>query len=427
MLLKFTKAGYQYTDVDGSVFYEETSDHEGLFKFLAADLSELPGKLESYISKIIDTSTFKLRNYKPTFNDLTMIDFFLYEIHPYFENESREVINNAIGDYFNALLIQATYHEDDYSFSPVFEKEWYYNCFNALIVGFPSEKKDLSDRYYNQYLSIINQDEYLPHLPPVAFHDILSLQEELKDMVFWLLDASAPRLKELTIPQRVSVYGNIHSTVSDQPHMIFTKQISFKDPHSNGFGSHYRRLEYIDGVDHHWTLYGDLKNYSIYPENVHPDAINELERIIWHFKNGYTESIYEAYEVNSLFEVLFLEIYHMILDNTLIKKCRNCGKYFVVKNLNVEYCDRRINDDEESDDNRTCSDVGPRLSYQKKLEEDLPLKFYSRAYKTHYARRKKGKMTQKEFFEWHQEAKEKLDQVRSGNYDFEEYKKWLKK
>ena len=42
MLLKFTKAGYQYTDVDGSVFYEETNDHEGLFKFLAADLSELP-------------------------------------------------------------------------------------------------------------------------------------------------------------------------------------------------------------------------------------------------------------------------------------------------------------------------------------------------------------------------------------------------
>lgn len=76
----------------------------------------------------------------------------------------------------------------------------------------------------------------------------------------------------------------------------------------------------------------------------------------------------------------------MILDETLIKKCRNCGKYFVVKNLNVEYCDRRINNDEESDDYRTCSDVGPKLSYQKKLEEDLPLKFYSRAYKTHYAR-----------------------------------------
>lgn len=43
----------------------------------------------------------------------------------------------------------------------------------------------------------------------------------------------------------------------------------------------------------------------------------------------------------------------------------------------------------------------------KKLEEDLPLKFYDRAYKTHYARINSGKMTKQEFFLWHQEAKEK--------------------
>lgn len=40
---------------------------------------------------------------------------------------------------------------------------------------------------------------------------------------------------------------------------------------------------------------------------------------------------------------------------------------------------------------------------------------------------KVGKMTQSEFFEWQQEAKAKLEEVRSGDYDFEEYKKCLKK
>ena len=117
----------------------------------------------------------------------------------------------------------------------------------------------------------------------------------------------------------------------------------------------------------------------------------------------------------------------MVLDQTPVKKCRNCGKYFVVKNLNVEYCDRPIDDDEESDDHRTCSDVGPKRSYQKKLEQDQPLKFYERSYKTHYARIKSGKMSKAEFFEWQKEAKEKLELVRSDNYDFEEFKLWLKK
>ena len=264
-------------------------------------------------------------------------------------------------------------------------------------------------------------------LPPEGFYNLISLQDHLRSMVFWMLDASAPHLNELSIPERAWVYGNIHSTMSDQPHMIVTKQLSFTDPHRRSFGSNYKRLEYVDGVDYHFTLFGDLQDFHNNQKNIHPEAIDALKSIVESAKKGYSEVIYEEYKVDSLFEVLFLEIYHMILDKTLVKKCRNCNKYFVVKNLNTEYCDRLINDDEESDDDRTCSDVGPKRSYQKKLENDLPLKFYDRAYKTHYARIKSGKMTKQEFFIWQQEAKAKLEEVRFGNYDFEEYKKWLKK
>lgn len=237
-----------------------------------------------------------------------------------------------------------------------------------------------------------------------------------------MLDASAPRLNDLTIPQRAWVYGNVHSTVSDQPHMVVTKQISFKDPHRDGFGSRYRRLEYIDEVDYHWTLYGDLRNYYNDPKSVHPNAIDELDRIIEYAKNGYSEGIYEEYEVNDLFEVLFLEIYHMILNSTAVKKCRHCGMYFVVNNMNVEYCNRIIEGEE-----KPCSEIGPKRAFQKKLEEDYPLKIYNRAYKTHYARVRNGKMTKAEFNTWYIEAKEKLEQARAGNLDVSEYQKWLRK
>jgi hypothetical protein len=75
----------------------------------------------------------------------------------------------------------------------------------------------------------------------------------------------------------------------------------------------------------------------------------------------------------------------------------------------------------------TCSEVGSYRAYQKKLEEDIPLQIYNRAYKTHFARMKKGIMTDEEWLQWRIEAKEKLDQVREGLYDQEEFALWLKK
>lgn len=431
MLMKFTSHGYSYTDVDGTVFYEEDKNHYGLFNFLAVDLTNLPRELESYFSKIIDLKTLKLKDYKPTPDDLSKIDNILYGIHPYFEFISSEEINDAIGDYFNALLIQNSYNQEDYSYSPIYDKEWYLETCMALFPESFFDKNKMALNFYNIYLSTVkpDDDDEPPYvkLPPEGFNNLISLQDHFRSMVFWMLDASAPYLNKLSIPERAWVYGSVHSTMSDQPHMVVTKQISFADPHRRSYSSNYSRLEYIDGVDCHFTLFGDLRNFHNNQENIHPEAINVLKSIVKAAKEGFSEGIYEEYEVSSLYEVLLLEIYHMILDNTLVKKCRNCEKYFVVKNLNVEYCDRRINDDEELDDYRTCSDVGPKLSYQRKLEEDLPLKLYSRSYKTHYARIKSGKMTQGQFFEWQQEAKAKLEEVRAGSYEFEDFKKWLKK
>jgi hypothetical protein len=200
MLLKFTGDGYEYCDVDGTVFYEETIEHEGLFKFLPADLSNLPQQLESYFSEIIDTATFKFKNYKPDYDDQREIKDFLYEIHPYFEFTSSEVFNNAIGDYFNALLIHSSYNDKDYSFSPMYDKEWYMECFNFLFPDITFSKEGLSETFYSQYSRIVKEEDYLPTLPPKGFYNLISLQEELKSMVFGMLDASAPPLNELTIP-----------------------------------------------------------------------------------------------------------------------------------------------------------------------------------------------------------------------------------
>lgn len=49
--------------------------------------------------------------------------------------------------------------------------------------------------------------------------------------------------------------------------------------------------------------------------------------------------------------------------------------------MNVEYCDRI-----DLDEDKPCSEIGSKRAFQRKLEDDYPLKTYNRSYKTHYAR-----------------------------------------
>ncbi|WP_088186052.1 DUF6076 domain-containing protein [Desulfosporosinus sp. FKA] len=347
--------------------------------------------------------------------------------HPYFEYESTETLTKTIGDYFNALLIQSSYHDRgfdfDPEFSPIYSKDWYFERFNALTSDLLFlEDEDPAEIFFKQYETFINleSDLPLPLLPVKGFFGVLGVQDAARRWLFGLLDTTAPQINSLTIPQRVWLFGNIFNNISDQPEMILTKQMSFRNPHQRGYTSNYRRLEYINGVDHHVTLVGDLMDYHR-NQDVHPEALRCLQQTIDVAKQISTEETFEEYKIRNIYQLLFLEIHQMILNNTLIKKCRHCHKYFTVTNLNVEYCDRIV-----EGETKPCSEIGSKRAFQKKLEEDYPLKIYNRAYKTHYARVKKGRMSKAEFNTWCTQAREKLSQARVGTLSATDYEEWLK-
>ena len=60
------------------------------------------------------------------------------------------------------------------------------------------------------------------------------------------------------------------------------------------------------------------------------------------------------------------------------------------------------------------------------MKEEDALNIYNRAYKTHHARIRNGKMTKSDFCVWSAEAKQKLNEVRAGQLDIAEFQKWLK-
>ncbi|GEM_PF-4886123 len=65
----------------------------------------------------------------------------------------------------------------------------------------------------------------------------------------------------------------------------------------------------------------------------------------------------------------------MILNDITVKKCGLCKQYFIPTHKSQKYCDRIYQS------NKTCKDIG----YSKKIEDDIFLKLYRKAYKTKHA------------------------------------------
>ena len=139
---------------------------------------------------------------------------------------------------------------------------------------------------------------------------------------------------------------------------------------------------------------------------------------------GGKEHLCETYRFDSLGAFLYVDFFHGLNRNYLPKRCENCGRYFLMTaGKYINYCDRPLKGDRE----KTCRDVGARRKYDDKCKSDPVWLAYNRAYKAHYARYMKKKMTTAEFEQWSRYAVELRDSAEAGTLEFEEYQAILKK
>ena len=139
------------------------------------------------------------------------------------------------------------------------------------------------------------------------------------------------------------------------------------------------------------------------------------------------KSLFDAYgnsilceEINfeDLQSFLYFDFFNGIRNNYIPNKCKHCGKYFLIQSGKYfNYCDRKL----EDDPSKTCRDVGSRQKYNDKCKNDPIWQTYNRAYKTHYARYMKKKMTVSEFEKWSRFASEIRDKTIAGKIPFDEY------
>ena len=147
--------------------------------------------------------------------------------------------------------------------------------------------------------------------------------------------------------------------------------------------------------------------------NIDPKA-TELTRIM-------PVPIASSYRCSSLEEMLYLEFEKMLELDLRIKKCKNCGKYFILKgNYQTEYCDRVPEGEVQ-----TCQSIGATAKYTQKVKDNPALAIFNRAYKRYHARLKVGSVKPDAFKKWKYEAVVMRDRCMNGELTVAEFEVWI--
>lgn len=135
------------------------------------------------------------------------------------------------------------------------------------------------------------------------------------------------------------------------------------------------------------------------------------------------ERLCETYNFDSLGSFLYLDFFRGLGRSYLPRRCDNCGRYFLLPaGKYSSYCEWPLKDDPS----KTCRDVGARKRYDDKCKNDPIWLAYNRAYKAHYARYMKKKMTTAQFEQWSRYAVELRDKAETGTLEQAEYERLLK-
>ena len=111
--------------------------------------------------------------------------------------------------------------------------------------------------------------------------------------------------------------------------------------------------------------------------------------------------------------------------NYPIKKCQNCGMYFIPSAKTDEvYCDY------PKENSKSCRDLGAFQSYTQRLKDNKAMGEYRRTYQQKFMQIRKDKSNTKlikEFETWKKKAKEKINDMKKGKLTENEVYQWILK
>lgn len=179
-----------------------------------------------------------------------------------------------------------------------------------------------------------------------------------------------------------------------------------------------KSLSYIDNnkIKINLSVFEILRDYSKFPMRQ-----DETQRIV----NKANISSSYFIESTDIIQTLLMELLEIAKLGIEIKKCRNCGKFFVPDNRSDEiYCSNIF------ENGKTCKEIGHFKVKQKEMQENDNLRIYRNVYQKLLlrTRRNPSNVQYAKDFEFFKDDNNKWrENISKGIATEEEYLEWLKK
>ena len=212
-----------------------------------------------------------------------------------------------------------------------------------------------------------------------------------------------------------------------------------------------KAVTYIYNLDNNKALdkYTYAERFAVY-------LIKRMGKLYSYYKNDYImrdsySRKYDEFSNNSEYEILeslntknmlismsdthksndLSSICYAILEelsktsNYPIKKCQNCGMYFIpTSKVDEIYCDY------PKDNSKSCRDLGAFQSYAERLKNNKAMGEYRRTYQQKFMQVRKDKNNTKltkDFETWKKKAKEKINDMKKGKLTENQVYDWIMK
>ncbi len=233
--------------------------------------------------------------------------------------------------------------------------------------------------------------------PTVLFDYYIKLQGDYTDALELCLSSEV--LPQYTLPERFVMLCNL------KPH--FTQYILQSmyaiAPITHGKFNTDKLIQFNDPAE--------VDTRSVL-RNIHQDSAQAV-------------SLWQYFAVQSMEEMLYLELVEMVKRGIRVKRCGLCDRYFVLADKRRrDYCDRVYKN------GRTCKQLGAKLKFNETVDNDMYLQEFERVYNRMYSRyyrmdawdsdRQTNKMGEVQFKAWTDAASQARRAYKAGEISGED-------
>lgn len=273
--------------------------------------------------------------------------------------------------------------------------ETYESAYETFFYAYGFEiLKDLDENYKFELKGKYENDEvYLKQMEKI-YNDlqdkIQEVQAEMKVFVTYVFNLDEKeKLKEYTPSQRFAVYLIKHK---GQAYTYNKNDNIIQDNYSN--------------------------------KNLELAHMNDAQLLDSFKNNTMLVSMIDTHQSNDLSAICYAVLEELVkTTNNPIKKCQNCGMYFIPSSrLDEIYCDY------PKPNGKNCRDKGAFQAYNERLKQNKALAEYRRLYQLKsmaVGRNKDNKQMKKAFEKWKKDAKDRVNKLKHGVLTEDEVYEWL--